>query len=270
MSDAETAPVAFIDSHCHVDATEFDEDREEVLQRARDAGVRELIVVGASSSLEQAQATLDFAARHPNMRATVGVHPNNADKLDATWWNALCDLAARPEVVAVGESGLDYYYDAAPRQTQVDRFIDHIDLAVRLGKPIICHIRDAHAEATQIIRDHVQGRVPTIIHCFTGTPEDARNYVALDCYISFSGIVTFKGASARPVREAVACVPHNRLLIETDCPYLAPVPKRGKRNEPAFLVDTAKTVAAESGLTLPELSAITVANTRVVFALTSA
>ena len=261
--------VHFIDSHCHVDAPDFDLDRNEMLARAEAAGVRELIVVGASGTLEGARKTVEFAAAHPNMNATVGVHPHEAAKLDSTWWPDLCELAARPDVVAVGETGLDFYYDSSPRAQQIDRFRDHIELAAQLDKPLICHIRDAHPEATEILSELAAGRVKTIIHCFTGTPAEARKYSDLGFYISFSGIVTFKGKSTRPVREAVSCVPHDQLLIETDCPYLAPVPERGKRNEPAFLISTAEIVAQECGLSLAELAAITVANTRVVFSLTS-
>ncbi len=261
--------VHFIDSHCHVDAVAFDEDRDAMLVRANEAGVRELIVVGASGDLQQAQATVDFAAPHPNMHPTVGVHPHEAAKLGPSWWPQLCELAARPDVIAIGESGLDFYYDSSPKQVQVDRFVDHIHLAAKLDKPLICHIRDAHPEATELLQKHAAGRVQTIIHCFTGTPANAEKYIDLGFYVSFSGIVTFKGKAAVPVREAVASVPHDKLLIETDCPYLAPVPHRGKRNEPAFLVDTAIVVAAESRLELEELGAITVTNTQVVFGLTS-
>lgn len=259
----------FIDSHCHVDAHEFDEDREAMLQRATDAGITDMIVVGASASLAQAQATIDFASTRANMHPTVGVHPHEAAKLDQSWWPQLCELAARPDVVAVGESGLDFYYDSSPREEQVGRFVDHIELAARLDKPLICHVRDAHDEATELLAQHAAGRVQTIIHCFTGTPANAEKYVDMGFYVSFSGIVSFKGKSAQPVREAVSSVPHQKLLIETDCPYLAPVPMRGKRNEPAFLIETAKVVARESGLELADLAATTVKNARRVFTLTS-
>lgn len=260
--------IEFIDSHCHVDAADFDADREEVLIRAREAGVRELIVVGASESLAQAKATVEFARGRDGIYATVGVHPHSAAKLDATWWPALCELAASPDVVAIGETGLDYYYDESPRQVQKDRFVDHIALAAKLGKALVCHIRDAHDEAVEILRAHAEGQVPTIIHCFTGTPADARKYVDMGFYISFSGIVSFKGKSTQPIRDSIRLVPHDRLLVETDCPYLAPVPHRGQRNEPAFLVETAKVLAEQSGLDLADLAAATLANTRRVFALT--
>ncbi|MCP4444714.1 MAG: TatD family hydrolase [Myxococcales bacterium] len=259
----------FIDSHCHIDVSDFDSDREEMLARAEAVGVREFVVVGASGSLEQARKTVEFASADPRMHPTVGVHPHEAAKVDPSWWPGLCELAARPEVVAVGETGLDFHYDSSPRQVQIDRFVEHIELAAKLDKAVICHIRDAHPKAMEVLTKHAKGRVRTIIHCFTGTPLEARKYSELGFYVSFSGIVTFKGKSTRPVRESVACVPLDRLLVESDSPYLAPVPQRGKRNEPSFLVDTAGVVATERGLTLEELAAITVANTRVVFGLTS-
>lgn len=259
----------FIDSHCHVDTAAFDEDREAVLQRAADAGISELIVVGASGNLAQAQATVAFAEGREGIYASVGVHPHEAEKLDSSWWPALCELAARPDVVAVGETGLDYFYDNCPKQTQSDRFIDHIELAISLGKPLICHIRDAHDDAIEILAKHAAGKCEVIIHCFTGTPKDAQRYVDMKFAISFSGIVTFKGKAAKPVRDSVALVPKDLLLIETDSPYLAPVPMRGKRNEPAFMLETAKVVAECSGLELSELAEITTKNTRRLFALTT-
>lgn len=257
----------FIDSHCHIDAPDFDKDREEMLKRAADAGITEMIVVGASGNLAEAQATVDFASDRQGVYATVGVHPHHAGNVDESWWPQFCELAARPEVVAVGETGLDFYYDNSPRDLQAERFEDHIELAAKLSKPLICHIRDAHDEATEILAKSAAGRVETIIHCFTGNPVNAQKYVDLGFYISFSGIVSFKGQSTRPVRESVAVVPHPQLLIETDCPYLAPVPMRGKRNEPAFMVETAKVVAAMAGLELEQLAALTVENTRRVFKL---
>ena len=259
----------FIDSHCHIDTAKFDEDRDAMLQRAADAGITDFIVVGASGSLEQARATVAFAKGKEHFFATVGVHPHEAEKLDDSWWPKLCELAADPEVVAVGESGLDFFYDNCPKQLQTDRFVDHIKLAISLGKPIICHIRDAHDEAIAILSEHAAGKVDVIIHCFTGTPADATRYAEMGFAISFSGIVTFKGKAAQPVRDSVALVPRGQLLLETDAPFLAPVPMRGKRNEPAFLVETAKLVAQLKGIELAELAEITTKNTRRLFALTS-
>jgi TatD DNase family protein len=167
-------------------------------------------------------------------------------------------------VVAIGETGLDYYYDHSPRQAQRDAFVRFLDLARRVGKPVVCHIRDAHDDARAILAEHGAGR--GVIHCFTGTPADAAAYVALGYHVSFSGIVTYK--NAQPIRDAVREVPIDRLLIETDCPYLAPVPMRGKRNEPAYVVHTAAVVAREAGLPVEELARHTTANACAVFGLT--
>jgi len=167
--------------------------------------------------------------------------------------------------VAIGETGLDYYYDHSPRQLQKDVFARFIDLARRVGKPVVCHIRDAHEDARRVLIEGRAAELGVVIHCFTGTPEDAAAYVAMGCHISFSGIATYK--TAEPIRQAIALVPPDRILIETDCPYLAPVPKRGKRNEPSFLVHTAEVVAKAAGLSLEDLARYTVANTCSVFRL---
>jgi TatD DNase family protein len=261
-----TTPLQFIDSHAHLDGPDFDGDREDVLARARDAGVSPIIVVGAAGDLATAQRTVSLAEREADLYATVGVHPHDAAKLDDSWWPDLVDLARRDVVVAIGETGLDYYYDSSPRDVQRRRFRDFIALARELDKPVVCHIRDAHDDAKEILADTGACDVGAVIHCFTGEPEDARDYAELGCYLSFSGIVTFKQAES--LRAAVREVPRDRLLVETDCPYLAPVPRRGKRNEPAFVLHTAETVAREAGLELAELSAITVANTQRFFRLT--
>jgi TatD DNase family protein len=171
-------------------------------------------------------------------------------------------------VVALGETGLDFYYDTSPRDAQDAAFRRQIRLARALGKPIVCHVRDAHAEALAILKEEGAAEVGAVIHCFTGTAADATAYVSAGFYISFSGIVTFKGASAEPIREAARVVPHDRILLETDAPYLAPVPRRGKRNEPSYLPHTAEVVAACAGLSAADLAARAAANTRDFFRLT--
>jgi TatD DNase family protein len=172
-------------------------------------------------------------------------------------------LAPHPRVVAIGETGLDFYYDHSDRAAQADVFRRFIGLARRVGKPVVCHIRDAHEEARAILAAEGAMEVGGVIHCFTGTPDDAAAYVAMGFHVSFSGIVTYK--TAQPIRDAVRQVPLDRILIETDCPYLAPVPKRGKRNEPAFVVHTAEVVAREAGVPVADLAAATVANTARIF-----
>ncbi|MEZ4359880.1 MAG: TatD family hydrolase [Kofleriaceae bacterium] len=258
----------WIDSHAHVDGPEFDADRPDVLARARAAGVERLVVIGAVGAPDSAQRAVDLAAANPDVFATVATHPHDVGQMTDAWWEVHERLAVHPRVVAVGETGLDYYYDHSPRQAQEDAFVRFLDLARRVDKPVVCHIRDAHDDALRILRQAQVVDLGVVIHCFTGTPEDAAAYVDLGCYVSFSGIVTYKNAT--PIREAVAKVPADRLLIETDCPYLAPVPKRGKRNEPAFLVHTAEVVASAAGVTLEELSRRTVANTCAVFRLPEA
>jgi TatD DNase family protein len=257
-----------IDSHAHVDDPAFADDRAEVLARARAAGVDQMIVVGAGGDLATAQGAVDLAEADEGIFAVVGIHPHDVAKMQPDWWDTLEAMARRERVVAVGETGLDYYYDHSPREAQRQAFARFLDLARRVGKPVVCHVRDAHDEAREILAAGGAGRdLPGVIHCFTGTPDDAAAYADMGLHVSFSGIVTFKGKKCEPLREAVRRVPLDRLLVETDCPYLAPVPMRGKRNEPAFVVHTAEVVAREAGIEVAELAARTVANTRALFGL---
>jgi TatD DNase family protein len=252
-----------IDSHAHVDGKEFDDDRTEVLARARAAGVQRIVVIGAVGDPTSAERAVALAERDPEIWATVATHPHDAAQMTPDWWAVHERLATHPRVVAIGETGLDYYYDHSPRDQQRDAFARFIELAHAVGKPVVCHIRDAHEDARAIL---TAGRVTDcVIHCFTGTPEDARAYAALGYYISFSGIVTYKNAQG--LRDAVPLVPRERLLIETDCPYLAPVPRRGKRNEPGFLPHTAEVVARCAGISFDDLAAATTANAARVFGL---
>ncbi|HWN71083.1 MAG TPA: TatD family hydrolase [Haliangium sp.] len=273
-----------IDSHAHIDASDFDADREDVLARAHAAGVHEMICVGAAGDLATAERTVALAERVPGLYATVGVHPHEAARMQPDWWPALAALARREVVVGIGETGLDYFYDSSPREVQRACFEQFLELGRTLGLPVVCHVRDAHEDARAILRaQDPAARGPAargpaarglaghgagaVIHCFTGTPEDAAAYVEMGLHVSFSGVVTFPGKRSDPVRAAVRVVPHDRLLIETDCPYLAPAPHRGKRNEPALMVHTAEIVAREAGLSLAELAEVTAANTRRLFAL---
>lgn len=261
-------PVSLIDSHAHLDGPAYDEDRAEVLARAREAGVEEIIIIGAAGDMATARRAVALAESEAKLFATVGVHPHDAATMTDDWWPELEQLARRPIVVGIGETGLDYFYDHSPRQIQRLRFVEFIELARKLGKPLICHVRDAHDDAKAIIDEHRAGELGCVIHCFTGTPQDATDYVALGCHISFSGIVTFKGKKSEPLREAVRQVPLDRILIETDCPFLSPQPWRGKRNEPAYVTHTAEIVAREAGVELEALAKATVATTRSLFSLT--
>ncbi|MBK9031744.1 MAG: TatD family hydrolase [Myxococcales bacterium] len=260
--------IELTDSHAHVDGPEFDGDRAEVLARARAAGVRRIIVIGAVGEPISAERAVALAEADPDIFATVATHPHDADKMTDAWWAVHERLAPHPKVVAIGETGLDFYYDHSDRAAQAAAFRRFIELAGRVGKPVVCHVRDAHAEARAILAETGAAGLGVVIHCFTGTPEDAAAYVAMGCHVSFSGIVTYKNAG--PIRAAVAQVPLDRLLIETDCPYLAPVPVRGRRNEPAYVTHTAATVAEAAGVTVAELAAATVANTAKIFRLPAA
>jgi TatD DNase family protein len=230
--------------------------------------VRALVVVGTGRTLDDIARAPALAAREPDVWATVGLHPHDAKAGDDAFYAELEALAGRPRVVAVGETGLDYHYDHSPRETQAEAFRRQVRLARSLGKPVVCHVRDAHPEALALLREEGARQVGGVIHCFTGTPEDAAGYVAEGFHISFSGIVTFPAKSAEPIRQAVKVVPHDRILVETDAPFLAPVPMRGKRNEPAWVVHTADVVARQAGLSLDELSALAVANASALFGLT--
>ena len=252
-----------IDSHAHVDGKEFDADRDEVLARARAAGVQRIVVIGAVGDPDSAERAVALAERDPEIWATVATHPHDVDKMTDAWWAVHERLAPHPRVVAIGETGLDFYYQHSARDAQAAAFRRFIALARRVGKPVVCHIRDAHAEARAILAETDAAALGCVIHCFTGTPDDAAAYAALGCHVSFSGIVTYK--TAQPIRDAVKRVPLERILIETDCPYLAPVPKRGQRNEPAFVAHTAEVVAREAGVSVEKLAGITVENTLRVF-----
>ena len=254
------------DSHAHVDGPEFDGDRAEVLARAREAGVQRIVVIGAVGDTSSAERSVALAESDPDVWATVATHPHDVEKMTPEWWAVHERLAPHPRVVAIGETGLDYYYDHSPREAQKAAFERFIDLAHRVKKPVVCHIRDAHEDARAILVACDAMKLGVVIHCFTGSPDDARAYAELGCYVSFSGIITYK--TAQPIRDSVPLVPRDRILIETDCPYLAPIPKRGKRNEPAFVVHTAEVVATCAGMSYEDLAAQTVVNTCRVFGLT--
>lgn len=252
----------FIDSHAHPDSSAFDEDREVVLERAREAGVRKMVAVGQWRGPGDFGGALEIAAAHPDLVvATMGVHPHDCARVPAEDWERLEAICARPEVRAVGETGLDYHYDHSPRDEQRRWFAHQIDLARRLEKPVVIHSREADEDTLAILRE---GRPEkALIHCFTSTPEQARRYVEMGLFVSIAGVVTF--AKAEELREAVREIPLDRLLIETDCPYLAPVPHRGKRNEPAFVVRVAERIAEVKGVSVEEVARATTENARAFF-----
>ena len=257
-----------IDSHAHLDTAKFDDDRDQVLDRAREAGVQVIVNIGNGETMEEIGRALalakQYAGSDPELLATCGVHPHDADKIQDGWWDELGAMGSDPLVRAIGETGLDYHYDHSDRAAQRRAFERHVALAHELGKPLVCHVRDAHDDAVAILSSDEARQTGGVIHCFTGGPADAERYVALGFHISFSGIVTFK--TAQNIRDALPLVPRELLLVETDSPYLAPVPLRGKRNEPAFVAHTARFLAAELGIEPDELARVTAANALELFA----
>jgi TatD DNase family protein len=251
-------PPALADAHCHLDARHFPEGPDDVMRRAADAGVVGFVVVG--ETLTQARFAVDLARRDPmRVTACVGVHPHDARCWTPAMHDELRDLARGPEVAAVGEIGLDYHYDHSPRDTQRDVFARLIALARELGKPIVVHTRSAAEDTLAVLEAESARDVGGIIHCFSEDQPFAARALDLGFDVSLSGIVTFK--NARSVQEVAAWAPLDRILVETDSPYLAPVPMRGKRCEPAHVAHTAARVAELRGIPVEELAAATLANT---------
>lgn len=289
-------PPSFIDTHCHLEESDFrtpagEDERPQVMARAAAAGVSRLIVIGSGKGAAEVDGAVALSRAHGHIWASIGVHPHDAKAIagvpadapetgtetetraatgpigEALWQHIEAIARSEPRVVAIGETGLDYHYDLSPRPLQAALMRRFVDLAVALGKPVSLHIRDgkepheAHREAQQIVRD--AGCARGVVHCFTGDAEDAAAWLALGFHISLSGIVTFKSAAA--IQEAARLVPAGRLLLETDCPFLAPIPLRGKRNEPAYLVHTAERVAQLRGVPIAQLAAETTAAAEALF-----
>lgn len=246
-----------VDSHCHLDYAENDAEREEILSRARRAGIGTLVTIG--TKISQFPEVRRIAEGHDDVWCTVGIHPHEAG-IEADIGTArLVELSHHPKVIGIGETGLDFYYDHSPREKQAEVFRTHIAAARETGLPLIVHTRDADELTADILRQEIgKGPFTGVIHCFTSSMELAETALELGFYISFSGIVTFKNAEA--LREVVRRVPSDRFLVETDAPYLAPVPKRGKPNEPAFVVHTAAKVAELRGLSDEALAQQTTEN----------
>jgi len=255
----------FADSHCHLTDSQFDGDRETVIERARAIGVSRFIVIGATGEFSHNEKAVELARVHPDVFAVLGIHPHDAKMITADTYLRLRELARDPKVVGLGETGLDFYYEYSPREDQRAHFRTFIRLARETGLPLSMHVRDAYGEATQILGEEGERQVRGVMHCFTGNVEEAEALLDLGLYISFSGIVTFK--NAHTLREAARRVPLDRLLIETDCPLLAPVPHRGKRNEPAYVVQVAKTMAEVKGLSVADIAEATWRNTEALFCL---
>jgi TatD DNase family protein len=252
--------LALADAHCHLDANYFPEGADAVLARATAAGVVGFVVVGVGADLTQARSAVELAGRRPDrVAACVGIHPHDAVSWSEAAHDELRVLAGQAEVVAVGEIGLDYHYDHSPREVQRDVFARLIGLARELGKPIVVHTREAAEDTLAILEREGARDVGGIIHCFSEDRPFATRALDLGFDVSLSGIVTFKSAVA--VQEVAAWVPLDRILVETDSPYLAPVPLRGKKCEPANVIYTARRVAELRGIPVEELAMATLANT---------
>ena len=246
-----------IDHHCHLDFPDFAEERDAVVARAVAAGVGLMVTI--STRIRRFAEIMKIADTYPNVFCSVGTHPHYAhEELDIPV-DEIVRLAAHPKVVAIGETGLDYFYDKSPRAAQAQGFRAHIAAARATRLPLVIHARDADADVAAILEEEMQkGAFPAVLHCYTGGMDLARRGLDLGLYISFSGILTFKKSEA--LREVAAAVPLDRLLVETDAPYLAPGKYRGKRNEPAYMVHTAAELARVKGVSADEIARITTDN----------
>ena len=238
-----------VDSHAHLDDARFEDDREAVLERAWSAGVRTILTIGNGEGPDDMGCGIPLAQEHDWVYTSVGVHPHDAAQVEPRHFVLMEELAAGTGVVAIGEMGLDYHYDNSPREVQRQVFREQLDLAARVRRPVIIHTRDADRDTIQILKEKKPER--GVVHCFTAGDELADCALELGLMISFSGILTFNGAES--IRAVAERMPGEKMLIETDCPYLVPVPHRGRRNEPSFVAVTAERLAELRGVTLEEI-----------------
>jgi TatD DNase family protein len=251
-----------VDSHAHLDNPRFDSDRDALLQRAWDVGVRKILTIGNGNGPDQMGCGIPVAEDHDWIYTSVGVHPHDASKVEERHYSEMEQLSKHRKVIAIGETGLDYHYDNSPRDVQREVFRRQLRVANKLGSPVIVHTRNADEDTEEIFKQEKPRR--GVLHCFTSADRLADFALSMDFYISFSGIVTFPNAKA--LAEIARRVPVNRILVETDCPYLAPVPHRGKRNEPCFVADTTRFIAALRGIGPDEFAAEALANFDRLFA----
>ncbi len=254
-----------IDTHCHLADATFRDDVEDVIARASDAGVVQIISVGAIGPIENDRLTVEIAERHENIFAAVGIHPHDAKDCTPDRIAQLRALATSKKVVAIGESGLDFHYMHSPQDAQEASLRAHLALSAELDLPIVIHCRDAERRLVEIVRETGIPPRGGVIHCFTGDTNAAREFLALGFCISFSGIITFKKSA--PIRDAASIVPVDRVMVETDSPYLAPEPYRGKRNEPAYVTRTLEILANLRRTDPATLGAQIVANATRIFRL---
>lgn len=251
-----------IDSHCHLDFPEFAADLHSILQRAARAGVTRLITI--NTRIRRFPQLLELAERFPGVSCTVGTHPHNAAEEDGISADDIVALVTHPKVVGIGEAGLDYYYDKAPREAQTRGLRTHIEASRRTNLPLVIHARNADADMANILEvEYARGAFSAVLHCFSSGAELARRGLALGFYLSFSGILTFK--NTEDLRAIATDAPVDRILVETDAPYLAPGRFRGKRNEPSYVVETARVLSELKGISIEALSQITSQNTERLF-----
>jgi TatD DNase family protein len=246
-----------VDSHCHLDFPDFAPEREAVVARARAAGIGRMLTI--STRVKKHAQIVEIVEKYPEVFGTVGTHPHHVDEEMDVDAQALIALTQHPKIVAIGEAGLDYHYDTGPRENQAKSFRQHIAAARETGLPLVIHSRDCDADMMAILREEAgKGAFAAVLHCFTGGRELAFAAVELGHYIGFTGILTFKNSAA--LREIAKALPADRILVETDSPYLAPVPYRGKRCEPAYVVETAKMLAETRGVSFDEIARQTTEN----------
>jgi TatD DNase family protein len=251
-----------IDTHCHLDFPDFEAERDDIVARAHAAGVKQMITI--STRVRKFPEILAIAEKYPSVFCSVGTHPHNADEELDIPVSELIELSKHPRVVAIGEAGLDYFYDNAPREAQAIGLRNHIAAARETGLPLVIHSRSADEDMAAILTEETgKGAFPFLLHCFSSGPELARIGVELGGYVSFSGILTFP--KSEELREIAKTVPPERMLVETDAPYLAPKPYRGKRNEPAYVAHTACVLAQTVGVSEDEIARITTENAFRIF-----
>jgi len=250
-----------VDTHAHLDDKKFDDDREEVIQRCVEEGV--VCIINAGSNLSSSIKAISLAAEHPIIYAAVGIHPHDAKTADNYSTEILCSLAVRDKVVAIGEIGLDYHYDFSPRDKQKQVFREQIGLARELKLPIVVHDREAHGDILKILKQEKAGEVGGVMHCFSGSRETAKECMDMNFFISFAGPITF--GNARRAKEVASYVPMDRLLVETDCPYLTPVPLRGKRNYPGNVKFVVEEICDIKDLAREQLLEAVLDNTKKLF-----